>query len=131
MPTEWHEDEVHTGDIFEKIDGNHYFVTRDKDMIVQNGEKIFPANVESTLISIDGVIDARLIGSHDKVKGEIAEAYIQATKETDIKYIQQKLLALLPRSSMPSKFHLVKKINRTATGKKANKESFKEIGLIA
>lgn len=126
-PMSWNKNEVRTGDIFEKKDNGYYFVTRDKDIIVQNGEKIFPAHIESILLTLEEVIDARVIGQPDKEKGEIAEALIQGTDNVDLDRIKRALLGFLPRASMPTNFILVNSIQRAATGKKANKSAFQNI----
>ena len=111
---------VYTGDVFEQVDGHYYFVARDKDIIVQNGEKIYPAAVEAHLTEITGVVDARIVGCEDPEKGEVAEALLQLDIGTDINQVIKKLKTVLPRSSMPSRFSVVDKVQRERTGKKSN-----------
>ncbi|MFT6097863.1 MAG: acyl-CoA synthetase (AMP-forming)/AMP-acid ligase II [Arenicella sp.] len=120
-------DEVYTEDIFEMVGNDCFFVTRIKDIIVQNGEKIFPASVESHLLSIEGVLDARVIGKPDKDKGEIAEALIYVDKGVNSATVKLALMSLIPRASMPTNFYLVDDIQRTETGKKVSLESMRHI----
>lgn len=121
---DWGINKVYTGDLFQMIDGQYYFVGRSKDLIVQNGEKIYPALIESLLLRLENIIDARVIGAQDSIKGQIAEAYIHASCHLDIHNIERFLLAHLPRSAIPAKYYLVEKINRTVTGKKTNNALF-------
>ncbi|PCK07791.1 MAG: hypothetical protein COA42_12465 [Alteromonadaceae bacterium] len=122
----WAENTVETGDLFEEINGNYFFVGRDKDIIVQNGEKIFPALVEMVLLGMDEVEDARVIGLSDPDKGEVAEVFIKAKSELCKDKVRRFLLSHLPHASMPTNFHMVKNISRTATGKKSSITQFRQ-----
>ncbi len=115
---EWPENDVLTGDLFFQIDGQYYFASRDKEMIVQNGEKIFPPLVESILKTIPQVGDARVEGKHDEQKGQIAVAYVQLNAEIEPVKLRRLLLQQLPHAVIPAEIIPVEQITRSATGKK-------------
>lgn len=120
---DWPINEVHTGDLFFDIDGEYYFASRDKEMIVQNGEKIFPPMIESVIRSMPQVKDVRVEGKKDSVKGQIAVAYIEVNESVDAKAVRRFMLQHLPHAVVPSDFVFVEKISRSQTGKKIKQES--------
>ena len=115
---DWPEGKVYTGDLFIKTKEHFYFVSRDKEMIVQNGEKLFPPVIESIIRHIEGVIDVRVEGVFDKDKGQIARAMIHADREIPVSKLRRSLLKELPHASIPAEFAFVDFIERSATGKK-------------
>lgn len=118
MP-DWQENMVHTEDLFNVVDGELFFVSRAKEMIVQNGEKIFPSSVESVLRRINGVVDANVRGVRCETRGQIAKAFIKTSIDIDISEVRRALLDKLPLSAIPSEYVFVDEIPRTATGKKS------------
>ncbi len=52
---------------------------RKKDMINRAGFKVYPAEVESTLAGLDGVIEAAVVGWPDEVLGETVTAFLCVT----------------------------------------------------
>jgi acyl-CoA synthetase (AMP-forming)/AMP-acid ligase II len=118
MP-DWPENIVRTEDLFRSVDGELFFVSRAKEMIVQNGEKIFPSSVESVLRRINGVVDANVCGVHCETRGQIAKAFIKANIDIDVTDVRRALLDKLPQSAIPSEYVFVDEIPRTATGKKS------------
>ncbi|GAA6169957.1 class I adenylate-forming enzyme family protein [Sessilibacter corallicola] len=119
MP-DWPENIVRTEDLFREVGGDLFFVSRAKEMIVQNGEKIFPSSVESVLRRINGVVDANVCGVHCETRGQIAKAFIKANIEIDVTDVRRALLDKLPQSAIPSEYVFVDEIPRTATGKKSS-----------
>ncbi|MFC1906126.1 class I adenylate-forming enzyme family protein [Chloroflexota bacterium] len=67
----------HLGDLG-KFDnkGNLYIVGRKKDMIIRGGRNIFPAEIESILITYPKVVNATVVGMPDPVMGEKACAFV-------------------------------------------------------
>ena len=51
---------------------------RKKDMIIRGGFKIYPAEVESVLAGLDGVVEAAVVGRPDTMLGEGVVAYVTA-----------------------------------------------------
>jgi acyl-CoA synthetase (AMP-forming)/AMP-acid ligase II len=67
----------YTGDLgkFDE-DGFLILVDRLKDLIVYNGENIYPAEVEAVLQTIEGVAEAAVIGIPHPISGEVPRAYV-------------------------------------------------------
>lgn len=66
-----------SGDIG-SIDAEGYvrIADRKKDMIIRGGFKVYPAEVESVLAGLDGVIEAAVVGRPDPMLGEAVVAFI-------------------------------------------------------
>jgi long-chain acyl-CoA synthetase len=108
---------IKTGDLYEKKHGEFYFIGREKKIIFQGGEKLFPLVVENAIHNIDGVSDVVVSSSLDKEKGEIAKAYIVANNDLTLQEIRKKLKQRLARSLIPDQLEFVDYIPRSMTGK--------------
>ena len=108
---------IKTGDLYEKKHGEFYFIGREKKIIFQGGEKLFPLVVENAIHNIDGVSDVVVSSSQDKEKGEIAKAYIVANNDLTLQEIRKKLKQRLARSLIPDQLEFVDYIPRSLTGK--------------
>ena len=66
-----------SGDIG-SIDADGYvrIADRKKDMIIRGGFKVYPAEVESVLAGLDGVIEAAVVGRSDAMLGEAVVAFV-------------------------------------------------------
>ena len=66
-----------SGDIG-SIDAEGYvrIADRKKDMIIRGGFKIYPAEVESVLAGLDGVVEAAVVGRADAMLGEAVVAFV-------------------------------------------------------
>ncbi|MFC1951297.1 AMP-binding protein [Chloroflexota bacterium] len=66
-----------TGDLG-KLDenGNLYIVGRKKDMIIRGGQNIFPAEIESILITHPKILNVAVVSMPDPVMGEKACAFV-------------------------------------------------------
>jgi len=72
----------HSGDLgYLDDDGYLYVVDRKQDLIITGGYNIYPIEIEEVLYTHPKVALAAVIGIPDKVKGEIAKAYIVLKKE--------------------------------------------------
>jgi acyl-CoA synthetase (AMP-forming)/AMP-acid ligase II len=68
---------LHTGDVgVLDEDGYLRIVDRIKDMIIRGGENIYPQEIESVLLSREGVYEAAVIGQADERFGEVPFAYV-------------------------------------------------------
>jgi fatty-acyl-CoA synthase len=66
-----------SGDIgMRDADGFFYVLDRSKDMYISGGENVYPAEVESALLRIEGVADVAVVGVADERWGEVGCAYI-------------------------------------------------------
>jgi acyl-CoA synthetase (AMP-forming)/AMP-acid ligase II len=61
-------------------DGFVRIADRKKDMIVRGGFKVYPAEVESVLVGIDGVVEAAVVGRADPMLGEAVVAFVTAAE---------------------------------------------------
>ncbi len=67
----------HSGDLVRMDEeGFIYVVDRKKDMIISGGENIYPAEIEAVLNEHPKIVEAAVIGVHDKVWGEAVMAVV-------------------------------------------------------
>jgi acyl-coenzyme A synthetase/AMP-(fatty) acid ligase len=67
----------HTGDLFRTDeDGYFYFVSRKDDIIKSRGEKVAPKEVENVLHTLNGVVEAAVVGVPDPVLGQAVKAVL-------------------------------------------------------
>jgi long-chain acyl-CoA synthetase len=69
---------LHTGDIG-RMDNDGYLtiIDRKKEMIIVNGLKVFPRDVEEILYAHPSVLYAAVIGIPDPTHGEVVKAFVQ------------------------------------------------------
>ncbi|MBI5967904.1 MAG: AMP-binding protein, partial [Deltaproteobacteria bacterium] len=117
-----------TGDLAKKDeDGYFWFVGRKDDLITSSGYRIGPAEIEDCLIKHRAVAMAAVIGSPDKVRGEVVKAFIilkegiPATKELSAE-IQEFVKTRLAAHEYPREIEFVKELPMTTTGKIMRRE---------
>jgi long-chain acyl-CoA synthetase len=88
----------HSGDLgYLDEDGYLYIVDRKQDLIITGGQNIYPAEVEEVIYTHPKVSMAAVIGVPDKIKGELAKAYIVlkegevATEEEIINFVRERI----------------------------------------
>jgi acyl-CoA synthetase (AMP-forming)/AMP-acid ligase II len=68
---------LHTGDVCRvDDDGNLSITDRLKDMYISGGFNVYPAEVEQTLMRLDGVTDVAVVGVPDERMGEVGKAFV-------------------------------------------------------
>jgi fatty-acyl-CoA synthase len=68
---------LHSGDQAEVDADGYYRITgRIKDMIIRGGENIYPREIEEFLFTVDGVLDAQVVGLPDEKYGEVVGAFV-------------------------------------------------------
>jgi len=109
-----------TGDVARRdADGYYYIVDRIKDMYISGGENVYPAEVERVLVTGPGVLEAAVIGVPDERWGEVGEAFLIASPDSEIDvdalpgWCRERLAAY----KIPKRFHVVADMPRTAAGK--------------
>jgi acyl-CoA synthetase (AMP-forming)/AMP-acid ligase II len=116
---------IRTGDVLEVRAGRAYFQGRQDSLISVGGSKVMPEEVEGVLMSVPGVLDARVYGVKNPVTGYFMAAEI-VTSEPDHKAFQQKLLAAaraaLDSYKVPRQIRFVDRLELSATGKKKRTE---------
>jgi long-chain acyl-CoA synthetase len=111
---------LHTGDLaYIDYEGYLFIVDRLKDMIITNGENIYPREIEELLYSYQDVAEAAVIGNSDKIHGTSVHAYIVANKGSTIDkkalkiYLQERLAPY----KIPRRFSVVNTLPKSSTGK--------------
>jgi len=96
---------LHTGDIA-AMDPDGYFriVDRKKDMVIVNGMKVYPREVEEVLYAHPAVLEAAVVGIADQKRGEVVKAVVvlkkghQATADEILEHCQRDLASFkVPR----------------------------------
>jgi acyl-CoA synthetase (AMP-forming)/AMP-acid ligase II len=68
---------LHTGDVCRiDEDGNLSITDRLKDMYISGGFNVYPAEVEQTLLRLEGVQDVAVVGVPDERMGEVGRAFV-------------------------------------------------------
>jgi len=111
---------LYSGDIFRTdAEGWLYFVARKDDIIKSRGEKVSPREVENVLYSLDGVLEAAVVGVPDAVLGQAIKAFVvlapgHAYSEKDV---IRHCLSRLESFMAPKHVAFVDAIPKTNTGK--------------
>jgi long-chain acyl-CoA synthetase len=117
--------ELRTGDVgFMDPSGWFYLVDRKKDMIVASGYKVWPREVEDTLLRHPAVREAAVIGVPDAYRGETVCAYVSlrpgavASPEELIAFCRAELAAY----KYPRIVEIIYDLPKTPTGKLLRRE---------
>ena len=109
-----------TGDIgYLDSEGYLYVLDRRADLIISGGENIYPAEIESVLLSHPGVAEAGVRGQPDAHWGQVPVAFVHLREGSAVTGAE--LLAYagqrLARYKSPRAIHLVGPLPRTSSGK--------------
>jgi fatty-acyl-CoA synthase len=110
----------HTGDAGSlDADGFLYIRDRYKDMIISGGENVYPAEVESALLELPGVLEAAVIGVPDEQWGEVGLAILVTSPDgpRHASVITAALRERLAGFKVPKHFRFAAALPKTATGK--------------
>ena len=120
----------HSGDLgYLDKDGYLYVVDRKQDLIITGGYNIYPAEIEDVLYSHPKVALAAVIGVPDKVKGELATAFIvlkkgeQCSEQEIIDFARERMA----KFKAPRKVNFVDSLPMGPTGKLLKKKLKEEI----
>jgi len=111
---------LHTGDLARRSpDGFLQIAGRRRDVIVVDGLKVHPSQVERALLAVDGVADCCVIGVPDRALGQVPKALIVAAPGADPS--DEELLAQceahLAEYEVPRAFRRVDKLPKTTAGR--------------
>jgi acyl-coenzyme A synthetase/AMP-(fatty) acid ligase len=100
-----------TGDVVE-VDGDYLrFKGRDSELINVGGEKVYPADVESVLMTMPGVADAAVAGQANPILGNMVTARVKLTvpeAEADFRMRMRRFCKdKLPKYKIPHKVQIV------------------------
>lgn len=109
-----------TGDLGWLDQDRYVYITgRDREMIVRGGLKVFPAEVENTLLAHPDVVEVAVAGRPDERLGEVPVAWVRlndgAAFDADalIAFVRSRLVAY----KVPVAIHAVTAFPRTDSGK--------------
>jgi len=115
----------HSGDLgYLDKDGYLYITDRKADLIITGGQNIYPVEVEQIIYTNPKVAMAAVIGIPDKVKGELAKAYIvlkpgeTATEQEIIQFVRDRIA----KYKAPRMVEFVKSLPQGPTGKILKRE---------
>ena len=116
---------LHSGDLAKMDeDGYYYIVDRKKDMILTAGYNVYPAEIERVLAKHPSVSIAAVGKEEDKLKGEIAKAYVvlkenfKPSEDELINFCREHLAAY----KCPRKVMFVDDVPKTSSGKIMRRE---------
>lgn len=109
-----------TGDLgYKDSEGFLYVVDRVKDVIISGGENIYPAEIESVLASLPGVIEAGVTGRTHEKWGEVPIAFLVTEDEVVCgeEMINNLIKEQLAKYKRPHAYFFVKQLPRNASNK--------------
>jgi len=113
-----------TGDLFRTDEeGYFYFVARKDDIIKCRGEKVAPKEVETVLYTLEGVVEAAVVGVPDPMFGQAIKALLvvrgrRLTVAQVRAYCQERLEDFM----VPSYVEFLSELPKTSSGKIARRE---------
>ncbi len=110
----------HTGDMMRKDSDGYYFVVdRKKNMFISGGENVYPAEIESFLLTNVNIKEAAVIGIPDEKWGEVGKAYI--VLKTDSELTPEGILEFcrgnLAKYKIPKFVQLIEELPQNDAGK--------------
>jgi crotonobetaine/carnitine-CoA ligase len=110
---------LHTGDILRSDeDGYLYFVDRAKDIIKRAGENISAREVEKTLETHPGILEAAVVGRPDRLREEVPVAFVvPRTRPLDVDAVMAFCRERLAPHKLPAALSVVDSLPKTAVGK--------------
>jgi acyl-CoA synthetase (AMP-forming)/AMP-acid ligase II len=109
-----------TGDIFRRdADGFYFFVGRNDDMFVVNGNNLYPATVEETLLRHPDVAAAAVVPVEDEMRGALPVAFVVLRQgaSTDATALKAHCIATAPAWQHPRQIHCLAELPVAGTGK--------------
>jgi long-chain acyl-CoA synthetase len=109
-----------TGDVGRMdADGHLYITDRKKDMLLVNGNNVYPREIEEALLHFPGVAEVAVVGQPDPRKGEKPAAFVVAREGAAL---TEKALTHFARKNLadykvPRRFYFLPALPRNATGK--------------
>ena len=110
---------LRTGDIAKfDADGYMFITDRLKELIKYKGFQVAPAELEATLVAMDGIVDAAVVGQPDAEAGELPIAFVVTSDPApDEATIKAHLKAQLSHYKQVHHIHFVSEIPKSASGK--------------
>ena len=107
-----------TGDLATcSADGYYTLQGRRCDLIISGGFNIYPREIEDFLTEQPEVAEAAVVGTADRVRGEVPVAYLVTRSAVDPAEIERRCRKGLASFKVPRAFHVVENLPRNALGK--------------
>lgn len=118
---------LHTGDVCVIDEGGNLTITdRLKDMYICGGFNVYPAEVEQSLMRMDGVADVAVIGVPDERMGEVGRAFVvtagSATADLTAEAVIAHAREHLANFKVPRSVVFVEALPRNLSGKVLKKD---------
>lgn len=116
---------IRTGDLVDLKDGRVHFRGRADSMLSVGGSKVMPEEVEAMLMTVPGVLDARVYGVRNPITGFLVAAEIvsgDADREGLRKRVIAAARATLDSYKVPRQLHFVHRLELSAMGKKGRSD---------
>ena len=111
---------LHTGDIARR-DAEGYFTImgRSKEMFISGGENVYPAEVESVMLSNPGVAEAALVGVPHETWGEVGAAFVVRAPGADLDAaaLLEFMAERLAKYKLPRSIEFIEEMPKTVIGK--------------
>ena len=111
---------LRTGDLVYMDDDDYiYIVDRIKDLIIMNGENIYPGEVEDCIYEVEGVSECAVVGHPDALRGQSVWAYVVMKDgyEFDEDKIRKHMVKNIAAYKIPRRFIPMDALPKNATGK--------------
>jgi len=119
-----------TGDLgYRDKEGYYYITDRKKDMLLVNGNNVYPREIEEVIYQYPNVKEAAVVGQPSERRGEQAVAFVVPNDNTSIdenellKFIRSKMADY----KVPKKVIISSALPRNATGKVLKTELRKQL----
>ena len=109
-----------TGDLGIMDERGYLRITgRAKDVVIRGGENVYPAEIESAIREIEGVLDANVVGVPDDRYGEVCCAFVRlaAGRQLSETELRDRLGRRLARFKLPAHYRFVEQFPVTPSGK--------------
>jgi long-chain acyl-CoA synthetase len=123
---------LHTGDIgYMDEEGYIYIVERKKDLIIRNGQNVYPRDAEEVLAQHPAVLEVAVVGVPSEKYGEEVKAYVAlrpgqpVTAQELIEFSQQ----FLANYKTPAFIEFVEALPRNPVGK-INKRALRDMASV-
>jgi acyl-coenzyme A synthetase/AMP-(fatty) acid ligase len=105
-----------TGDTMLKLpDGNYKYISRNNDIIKINSMYVSPTEIESVILTINGIEDAAVVSKENNYGIHEIHAFVITNKNLDLRSL---LSEKLDKNKIPKYFHIVEDFPRSINMKK-------------
>jgi malonyl-CoA/methylmalonyl-CoA synthetase len=107
-----------TGDLAVRSpDGYYTLAGRRSDVIISGGFNIYPREIEEFLTEQPEIVEAAVVGSPDRLRGEVPVAYVVMRSLVDSSELDSRCRKALASFKAPRAFIAIEKLPRNAMGK--------------